>query len=176
MWIRGKRSRVPASAANANAQVVSRSPLEIGDVSPAARYAVLGAVVLFVGLLMKWYETSGAGARSWSGWHSVTVLRAVIVLTVLLVALAAALPRVIKGLDLPAAPALTLLGGAVTVWILARLLAHPIAHSGVKLGLFVALVGAVLVMVGERQVMDEEGASFGDIKRLIERWRARRGP
>jgi hypothetical protein len=31
-------------------------------------------------------------------------------------------------------------------------------------------------MVGERQVMDEDGASFGDIKRLIERWRARRGP
>jgi hypothetical protein len=24
--------------------------------------------------------------------------------------------------------------------------------------------------------MDEDGASFGDIKRLIERWRARRGP
>jgi hypothetical protein len=132
--------------------------------TPAERYAAIGGVVLFASLFFHWYGYDtvlhGAGAEiAITGWSATTFLR----FLALLVAVAAVgfpaarfagrLPA-----SLPVAPGMVLtVGGALTlVWVLFRIVSHPRADADLEFGIFVALVGAVLVTVGGWQTLQEE--------------------
>jgi hypothetical protein len=146
-------------------------------ISASERFAAGGGVVVLIGLFMKWFDlnlplsgTVAGVTLSVSGWHAVTTLRWLLLLTALFAIGLALAKGYGKEVELPIPPsvALTGLGGLSVLWILARLVDHPAPHLSVKLGLFVSLVGAVVVTVGGRQMMDEAGASFDEIRARVE--------
>jgi hypothetical protein len=154
--------------------------VDASKISASERLAAGGGVVLLIGLFLKWYGFSLSSAvtgllsahgvsTSISGWHSVTSLRWLLLITALL-AIGLALAKAYgKTVSLPIAPSvlLTGLGGLSVVWIVWRLLDHPAPHLSVKLGLFVSLVGAVVLTVGGRQLMTETGASFEEVRERV---------
>jgi hypothetical protein len=49
------------------------------------------------------------------------------------------------------------LGVLLAVWIIVRLLVHPMGGTSVRLGGFVALAGTLAMIVGARQMIEERG-------------------
>jgi hypothetical protein len=123
--------------------------------TPAERFTAAGGVVLLVGLFTKWYT---AGGVTTSGWHAVHVLRWLLVLTGL-VAVGSVVARLAgRAGDLPfrSSTVLLVLGSVSTALVILRWVDHPHAHLSVRIGLLVALVGAVMLSVGARHTIDEQ--------------------
>lgn len=156
--------------------------MDVNRVTASERLAGAGGLVLLIGLFLKWYGIGGTISvngvdihnpytTSFSGWHSVSVGRWIFLIAALL-AIALALAKANgQTLNIPITPSVLLagLGGISAVWILLRLLFHPADHLSVKFGLFVALVGAGLLTFGAYQAMQEEGASFDEVRRHTDR-------
>lgn len=127
----------------------------VGRTSPSERFAAAGGVLLLIGLFTKWYTDAG---RTRSGWSAVHEIRWLLLLCGLMAVgwvVAKALGRLP---ELPVAPSLVLApaGALSTALVLLRWFHHPASHLSVRIGLFVALVGAIIVAVGAWQALAEE--------------------
>lgn len=156
--------------------------MDVNRVTASERLAGAGGVVLLIGLFLKFYgigstiTVNGADIHnpysvSFSGWHSLSVGRWIFLITALLAIGLAAAKANGQTLNLPITPSVLLagLGGISAVWLLLRVLIHPADHLSVKFGIFVALVGAGLLTFGAYQAMQEEGASFEEVRRHTDR-------
>lgn len=107
-----------------------------------------------MGLFTKWYTAAGATT---SGWHAVHMLRWLLLLTGLLGvgSVVATLAGRVDELPVRPSAVLSALGPLSAALILLRLIDHPHSHLSVRIGLLVALVGAVMIGVGAWQAIDE---------------------
>ena len=156
--------------------------MDVNRVSRNERLAAAGGLVLLVAVFLDWYGISSTisvnGVNlhnpfnvAFSGWDSVSIGRWIFLITALLgIALAVAKANS-QTLNLPITPSVLLagLGGISALWILLRIVAHPADHLSVKFGIFVALAGAALLAYGAYQAMQEEGASFDEVRRHTDR-------
>jgi len=144
--------------------------------------AAVGGIILLVGLLfLKWYgfggsvETPFGGAVKFSAadigaWDGAGFLGTIANLVILVAGIAAVglaiLTATARSVALPvAASALTAgLGIASVAMVVLRIFFRPGSESDLKFGIFVGLVGAVVVAVGGWQSMKEEGTSFDEAK------------
>ncbi len=121
--------------------------------------ALAGAIAVIVSLIVPWYSTAasdgGGGLDAWSTFGAGVVL--------LIIGCAAALLLVMANLferspALPIAAAVwsTILGLAAVVAALVRLLERPDGASGLEAGAWLALGGAVAIVVGGWLSMRDE--------------------
>ncbi|GAC1437309.1 MAG: hypothetical protein NVSMB51_10870 [Solirubrobacteraceae bacterium] len=136
------------------------------SLSPGGRLAGAGGLVLLAALFEKWYGFSatitvngidlhGLASANFSGWHALTYGRWILLSTGLL-AIARALAQ--AGVRQGGAPGTVLgaLGVLCAAWILFRMVSHPAAHLSLRYGIFVALIGAGLLISGAWRLAQEE--------------------
>lgn len=144
-----------------------------------------GGVLLIVSLFLSWYGVDVGGAAgqfavavdtSASGWQSLDIGDLVFLIVGLLAIAPAAFDIFDLEIELPFDVAfVALVGGAISVaWIILRILDKPgpdipdVAGVDIgislKIGIFLALVGAVLIVVGGviQKGEDETGPTFAD--------------
>jgi uncharacterized membrane protein len=122
--------------------------------------ALAGAICVIVSLLQPWYENSLGKLSAWDTFGPALVL--------LIAAAAAALGLVVSTITerstaLPVAAAVwsTLLGFVAVIAALVRVLERPEHASALCAGAWLALAGAVLMLVGSWQSMrDERGSMY----------------
>jgi hypothetical protein len=142
------------------------------------RILAAGAIALFVFLcFLKWYEVkvpklfsafvSAAGySTSFTGWHSLTDTRWVLLLAILaalaLVALVASDRKV--GPPLAVSAGVTALGALATVLVFYRTIVNPPGGSSVsaKLGAYLGLAACAVLTCGGYMTMTQEHAVQGD--------------
>jgi hypothetical protein len=153
--------------------------MDLSKVKGGQLIAAIGGLVLLISLLfLNWYgvgsevETPfgnfsvGADFGAWDGQGFFGTIANLIILAAGVAAVSLALLTAgSRTVALPiAGSAVTAgLGLAAVVLILARMVLQPGPNEivNVKFGIFVALVGALLVAFGGWQSMQEEGTSFG---------------
>jgi drug/metabolite transporter superfamily protein YnfA len=147
--------------------------------------AAVGGVLLIVSLFLSWYgiNVSGDAAQfatafdnSFSGWQSLDIGDFVFFIVGLLAIAPAALDIFDLEIELPFDVGfVALIGGAISLaWIILRIIDKPgpdipdvaglNVGIGVKFGIFVALIGAALIVFGgfRQQQEDDEGPTFTD--------------
>jgi hypothetical protein len=131
----------------------------IGKLRAGELLALAGAILLIVSLTRPWYQTPIGNVDVWDTFGPAAAL--------LLAALAAALTMVTAALferDSPALPVSTavwcvLLGLAGLIAALVRLLERPDHASGLCAGPWIALAGALTVLLGAWEVLRDERPS-----------------
>ncbi|MGI8557704.1 MAG: hypothetical protein ACR2ND_05265 [Solirubrobacteraceae bacterium] len=158
--------------------------MDSSNVSIGERVAAAGGLVLLIALFLKWYGVEGASVNgvnihvpvvvSISGWHAISVGRWLFLICALLAIALAVAKSYGQTLNLPMTPSVLLcgLGGLSVLWILFRLLSHPGGglSLSVKFGIFAGLAGAALLAFGAYQTMQEEGASFDELREPASRF------
>ena len=121
--------------------------------------ALAGAICVIVSLFLPWYENAAGKLSAWDTFGGTLVL--------LIAAAAAALGLVISTMTerstaLPVASAVwsTLFGIIAVVAAIARVLERPEHATSLCAGAWVALAGAVLMLVGSWQSMRDERGSL----------------
>jgi hypothetical protein len=117
--------------------------------------AFLGAVAIAVSLALRWYETPGGSLDVWETFGVAVVLLMLAALAGLLLMLATLAERS------PAAPVAAAVWAAVlglvgSIAALVRVLERPHGSTGLCAGAWLALGGALLVMLGAWQSMRDE--------------------
>lgn len=140
--------------------------------------AAIGAVVLFVAMLMDWYgvkvKTSlgsfGGGLAGPNAWQAFDFIDILLFLTILIVVGVAALRSLNRVPDMPYQPSvLVAIAGAVALLlVLYRFVVQPFdVPDGVditrKLGIYLGLLSAAAMAFGGWRAMQEAGTSFGDL-------------
>jgi hypothetical protein len=133
---------------------VSLRRLRVGEL-----LALAGAICVIVSLWQRWYENAGGNLSAWDTFGPAVVL--------LIAAAAAALGLVISTLTerstaLPVAAAVwsTLLSFLAVIAAIVRVLERPDHATSVCAGAWLALAGAVLMLVGSWQSMRDERPSL----------------
>lgn len=135
--------------------------------TPAERYAAIGGVILFASLFMHWYGydtvVKGVGVEiAETGWSATDFLRFLVAL-VAIAAVALPAARLLgREVHLPFAPGAVLApaGGLTALLILWRIVSPPGKADSIEFGIFVSLVGAILIAVGSYQTLQEQGTSL----------------
>lgn len=149
------------------------SKLRSGEIA-----AGIGALLLLISLLfLKWYgfDVSVGGVEfgvatsinAWDGSGFLGTIANIIILAAGVVGLGLVIVKAAsKSVSLPvAASSLTAAGGiAAAVLIVLRIFFRPGTDLGLKFGIFLALVGAVVQAVGGWKSMQEEGTTFGEAR------------
>jgi hypothetical protein len=117
--------------------------------------ALLGAVGVIVALTLPWYESSGVNLSAWSTFGPAVVLLMLAALAALVLVLTTVTER---STALPVAAAVwsTLFSLLGVIAALVRVLERPHDASSLCAGAWVALAGAVLMLVGSWQSMRDE--------------------
>ena len=137
--------------------------------------AAIGGIVLLLALLaFNWYDYGSLlfGHRGGGAWDSAGFFGVIANLIMLAAALIAIglplLTATSRSLALPVATSAVTaaFGIAAVVMVLARMLMQPGPNQQVDLdfGIFLALVGAILVAYGGWQSMQEDGTSFAEAR------------
>jgi hypothetical protein len=159
------------------------SRLRSGEVA-----AAIGGFILLLALFaFNWYDYGSLlfGHRGGGAWDSAGFFGVIANLVILAAALVAiALPLMAATSGAPALPVATsavtaAFGIAAIVMVLGRMLMQPGSNEQVDLdfGIFLALVGAILVAYGGWQSMQEDGTSFAEARaQLGGRFGSRRLP
>jgi len=123
--------------------------------------ALAGSVCIFVALALPWYETPSGSLGAWSTFGPTVVLLIIAAVLGVLLAIVTASER---SSAIPTATVVwTVIGGlAAVVAALVRVLERPSHASGVEVGAWLALVGAVAILVGAWQAMRDERTSAFD--------------
>jgi hypothetical protein len=112
---------------------------------------VVGAVALFVGLFLNWYEGTFGGEDALSAWTAFELLD-IVLAGLALVALAAAVPILREGrpATLISSRSLPWLGLAAFVLVAVTLLNDPpgARDRGLEVGAWIGLAGAAILAVG----------------------------
>ncbi len=117
--------------------------------------ALAGAICLIVALTLPWYQSPEGKISAWSSFGPAVVLLIVGAVAALTLVLATITER---STALPVAAAVwgTLFGVIACVAALVRLLERPDHASALCAGAWVALAGAILILVGCWQSMRDE--------------------
>lgn len=120
--------------------------------------ALAGSVCIFVALGLPWYETASGSLGAWSTFGPAVVL--LIIAAVLGVALAIA-TLLERSSAVPMATAVwtTIAGLVAVVAALIRVLERPSHATGADVGAWLALAGAIAILVGSWQAMRDERTS-----------------
>jgi hypothetical protein len=140
--------------------------------------AAIGGVVLLLALFaFNWYDYGSLlfGHRGGGAWDSAGffgVIANLIILAAALIAIGLALMTATsRSLALPVATSAVTaaFGIAAIVMVLGRMLMQPGSNQQVDLdfGIFLALVGAILVAYGGWQSMQEDGTSFAEARAQV---------
>ena len=157
--------------------------MDKSKLKPGEIIAAVGAVILLVGILfLNWYSFGGdfetafgdvkfstsTSIGAWDGEGFLGVIANLIILIAGVVGLGLAVVKLTsKSVSLPvAASALTAgMGIAAFVMVVLRIIFRPgEISSSLEFGIFVALVGAIVLAVGGWMSRKEEGATFSDAK------------
>jgi hypothetical protein len=164
--------------------------LDLGRLRRGELIAAGSAVVLLVVMfLLKWYGVGGvvgafaarAGiSASVNGWHALTILRWLMLLTIIAALALAYLQASQRSPALPvsASVIVTVLGGLLTVLLIYRVLINEPGPDDLvdqKLGAFIGLLSAVGITYGGYESMREEGLSIRDARTEVETVRLRGG-
>jgi hypothetical protein len=133
-----------------------------------------GALLLTVSLFaLSWYKpqaSAGSTAASLNGWHGLTHLRWLVLVTII-VALALVWLQVSR--RAPALPVTCslftmLLGGVSVLALLFRVIIDPPGGMSVSAGAYLGVLAAVLITYGGYKSMRTEGIAAGDAPAQIE--------
>jgi peptidoglycan/LPS O-acetylase OafA/YrhL len=129
---------------------VKLSRLRIGELA-----ALVGAICLIVALLLPWYDDVGGDLGAWSTFGPAVVLLMSAAAAGLLLTLATVTER---SPALPVAASIwsIFLGLIAVIAALVRLLERPGQSSSPAIGAWLALVGALLVLIGSWQSIRDE--------------------
>jgi choline-glycine betaine transporter len=117
--------------------------------------ALAGAVCLIVALTLPWYENAQGKLDAWSTFGLAVAFLILAAAGALVLALATVTERT-TAVPVAAAVWSTLLGLAATIAAVVRLLERPQHATMVCAGAWLALAGALLVLVGSWQSMRDE--------------------
>ena len=157
---------------------------EASRLRPGEIVAAVGAILLFIFMFFfKWYGVglpSGGeqvlramgvdtGGLSWNGWHGHTVLRWLMLLTIIAALGLAFLTATQRTVALPVTTAVivTALAGLLTLLLAYRVVInHPGPDSlvGTKAGAWLGLLSSALIVYGGYLSMRDEGTSFADAR------------
>ncbi len=155
---------------------------DIGRLNRAHRIMGGGALALLIFMfLFKWYGVSASSSiggvsfsSSANGWHSFTNSRWIWLITIVVALGVVAMAGAARELHSPDAPGAVVagLGALSTVLILYRIFHHPSAgvsgtvagvsysaSAGIKIGIWLGLIAAVVITYGGYLVMQQEGSS-----------------
>jgi hypothetical protein len=161
---------------------------DINRLRRADRIVGVGAIAFFIFLfIFKWYGFSsnvpsitGLNVNiSENGWHSFTNSRWIWLLTIIVALGSTAFVAAQRKLDLPVQPGVLVaaLGALSTVLIFYRIVHHPTASAnfgsfhasvGIKIGIWLGLIAAMVVTYGGYLKMQEEGISLGAVRKQAE--------
>jgi len=121
--------------------------------------ALLGAVCVIVALTLSWYETPEGNLSAWATFGPAVVLL-MLAAAVALVLAAATLTERSTALPVAAAVWSTLCGLIGTIAAVVRVLERPHNASSLCAGAWLALAGAVLILLGSWLSMRDERTSL----------------
>jgi hypothetical protein len=124
--------------------------LRVGELA-----ALAGAVCVILALLLPWYDDAGGNLDAWNTFGPAVVLLMIAAAAGLLLALATVTER---SPALPVAASIwgIFLGIIAVIAALVRLLERPGQSSSPAIGAWLALAGALLVLVGSWQSIRDE--------------------
>jgi hypothetical protein len=157
---------------------------EASRLRPGEIVAAVGAILLFIFMFFfKWYGVSlpggqqqlanvlgvDTGALAVNGWHGHTVLRWLMLLTILAALALAFLTATQRTVALPvtAAVIVTALAALLTVLLAYRVIVNepgPNQYIDVKIGAWLGLLASALVTYGGYRSMRDEGTSLTDAR------------
>ncbi len=150
------------------------SRLRSGD-----RIIAIGAIALFIFMFFfKWFGVDVPAivsafvaashvSTSANAWHTLEVIRWLLLLAVVVSAVWVVLQGVDRKLDMPISLSAVVagLGAACTLLVFYRvLISHPFAHAEVKIGAWLGLVSCALIAYGGYRSMSEEGTTLADVR------------
>lgn len=137
------------------------SRLRRGELLAGAGASVLLALMF----LTKWERASDG--RSLDGWHALTHLRWLILVTVLLALLLAFTQATLRAPAVPVSLSVlvTVLGLLTSLWLFYRVVLDPLPHQ--KIGAVLALLSACVTTYGGFRSMRQEGIAPRDAPRDI---------
>ncbi len=155
--------------------------MDFSKLKPGEIVAAIGGVVVLVGILfLNWYGMpsgkflAGFGIDTslgaWNANNFLEVVANLIILAAGIVGIGLAIVKLAsKSVALPvAASAITAGAGiAAAVLVVLRILIKPVSGLDLEFGIFVTLVGAVVLLVGGWMSMKEEGTTFSEAKDQI---------
>jgi hypothetical protein len=129
--------------------------MDLNKISKNDWIVVAGAVLMFIGVTGPWYGVSASFlgqtiiSVSVNGWHFSYLgwLTTILCVAAGVLVLLKALPSVKMQLPVPEPLAVMAAGAVSGLIVIIRLIAKP-SGSGLRWGIFVALIGAVAVLVG----------------------------
>jgi hypothetical protein len=152
---------------------------EISRLRRGERVVGVGAVLLFIFMFFfKWFGVTLPGlvgsyvnaagiSTSADAWHTMEVIRWLLVLTLLASALLVVLVGSDRKLQLPLSPAVVTAGfGALsTIFVFYRvIISHPFSHAEVKVGAYLGLVSCAAIAYGGYLAMTAEGTTLSDVR------------
>jgi uncharacterized membrane protein len=121
--------------------------------------ALAGAICLIIALTLPWYENAQGKLSAWATFGAAVVLLILAAAGGLALALATVTERT-TALPVAAAVWSTLFGILVTIAAVVRLLERPEHATMLCAGAWLALVGALAVLIGSWQSMRDERTSM----------------
>jgi Na+-transporting NADH:ubiquinone oxidoreductase subunit NqrE len=133
---------------------VSLKRLRIGEL-----LALAGAICVIVSLLQRWYENAAGNLSAWDTFGPAVALLIAAALAALVLVVSTITER---STALPVAAAVwsTLLGFVAVIAAIVRVLERPDHATALCLGAWLALAGAVLILVGSWQSLRDERTSL----------------
>jgi hypothetical protein len=162
--------------------------MNLGRLREGELIAAVGGVVLLVAMFaFDWYDHGSLlfgepGGGAWEGPGFLGVLANLVILVAAIVAIAlAALTATARSPAVPVATsAITAMFGIVAVaLVIGRMIFQPGPNeqADVDFGIFLALIGAIMVLYGGWRSMQDEGTTFEDAaEQLRARFAGRRPP
>ncbi len=139
--------------------------MDVSRLDRGLQIAGIGGVVLLVSLFLPWYGVSASvggteiseSITAWQSFDFADILMAIAAVVAIAAAVATATGNVPASLPVPIPRAVSFVGGIAALLVLFRLIDIP--DSGVeavdvgrKIGAFIALVGAVAIAYGGREL------------------------
>jgi hypothetical protein len=152
---------------------------EVSALRRGDRLVAVGAIALFIFMFFfKWFginvpagftafiNASGVSTSS-NVWHTLEVVRWLLLLTVLASVALVALEGMGRKLELPLSLSVIVagLGALCTLLVFYRVIvSHPFPHASVKIGAWLGLVSCALIAYGGYLAMTDEGTTLGDVR------------
>ena len=152
---------------------------EISRLRNGDRMIAVGAIALFIIMFFfKWFGVDVPAivsafvaashvSTSANAWHTLEVIRWLLLITVLVSLAWVALQGLGRRLELPISPSALVagLGGLCTLLVLYRvLISHPFPHAEVKIGAWLGLISCAVIAYGGYRAMTDEGTTLADVR------------
>jgi len=152
---------------------------EVSRLRRGDRVVAVGAIALFVFMFFfKWFGVNVPAlvsafvnatgvSTSANAWHTLEVIRWLLLLTVLASVALVALKGMDRKLELPLSLSVIVagLGALCTILVFYRVIvSHPFSHADVKIGAYLGLVSCAAIAYGGFLAMTDEGTTLADVR------------